>query len=140
MLAKGETQDRNRGRRRLAAVALAAFAGGCGDALPTGPDVRAAYEAVAASAASKEDKVHFSGEVQVVWNGGQGSGPSAGADRTVWASINAFPGVPEGNPGPGNFNFQVRSAEGREPGHWGPRLPQRGAIRRLPCGTAPGAG
>lgn len=111
MLAKRDNQDRAKGCRRLAAVALAAFAGGCGDAVPTGPDVQAAYETVATSTASQNAKVHFAGEVQVVWNGGQGSGPSAGADRTVWASINAFPSVPEGNPGPGNFNFQVRSAD-----------------------------
>jgi hypothetical protein len=92
-------------------MALLAAALGCSDGLPTQAYFSPTDALVLAAAGTKPQSVRFSGTVDVVWNGGQGSGPTAGAARTSQGQVVAFPGVPAGNPGPGNFTYRVISAD-----------------------------
>jgi hypothetical protein len=110
MKAKRATRGEAKMPYRSLCVVLVAAVAGCGDGLPTQPELTPLN--LLSTAPAEHGKVKFSGTVDVVWNGGQGSGPTAGADRTSQGQIVAFPGVPAGNPGPGNFTYRVLSPDG----------------------------
>ena len=97
--------------KRVTCVALAAALAACSDGLPTEPDFTPVDQWTLAGAGSRAGETHFTGSVDVVWNGGQGSGPTAGADRIVRGSIAAFPFAGAGKSA-GNFTFQVVDADG----------------------------
>ncbi|HSG09244.1 MAG TPA: hypothetical protein VLA36_12865 [Longimicrobiales bacterium] len=98
--------------KRVTCVALAAALAACSDGLPTEPDFTPGEQWTLAGARSRAGSTHFIGSVDVVWNGGQGSGPTAGADRTARGSMAVFPDDPTRRGGPGNFTFQVVEADG----------------------------
>jgi len=93
-------------------VGLAVGPGGCADEAVLAPEVQAPPPVYAVVDRRTARTVHFAGDVDVVWNGGQGAGAPAGSDRYVSATLAAFPGVPAGSPGPGSFTFRVVNADG----------------------------
>ena len=97
--------------KRVTCVALAAALVACSDGLPTEPDFTPGEQWTLAGAKSRAGDAHFTGSVDVVWNGGKGSGPTAGADRIARGSITAFP-FAGGGKSPGTFTFQVVEADG----------------------------
>ncbi len=78
---------------------------GCADALPMQPDL-------AESRAGRSGGVHFTGSLDLTWPGGKGAGAPSGSARISQAEIAAFPGVPAGNPGQGQFTYRVVNEDG----------------------------
>ena len=98
--------------KRVMSLVVAAALAACGDGLVVEPSLAPTAQWGVAEANGRAGDAQFTGSVDVVWNGGKGSGPTAGADRIARGSITAFPDAPEGIPGPGTFTFQVVEADG----------------------------
>jgi hypothetical protein len=98
--------------KRVTCAAFVVALVACSDGLPTEPGLTPGAQWSVAGESSRAGEAHFTGAVDVVWNGGQGSGPTAGADRTARGDITAFLDAPEGGAGYGSFTFQVVDADG----------------------------
>jgi len=94
-------------------LGLAMGLGGCADEGSVAPEPAVLVpRAAAALGRDVAGVVHFTGDVDVVWNGGQGMGAPEGTDRVSHGAMDVFPGVPAGSPGPGWFTFSVVNQDG----------------------------
>jgi hypothetical protein len=92
----------------VSALLLTVSAAGCSNPNPLDPEV----ELLAARGRPEQaDEIRFTGTVDMVWPGGKGMN-APDDDRYAQASLTAFPGIPPGSPGPGNFAYRVIGANG----------------------------
>ncbi|MGB5675552.1 MAG: hypothetical protein WBO43_13485 [Gemmatimonadota bacterium] len=92
----------------IGALLLTVGTAGCSNPNPLDPEV----ELLAARGRSGQaNEIRFTGTVDMVWPGGKGMN-APDDDRYAQASLTAFPGVPPGSPGPGNFAYRVIAADG----------------------------
>ncbi len=85
---------------------------GCAGSGSTTPDPLLPDQRVAAMGRKSARLVRFTGGLQLVWPGGNGAGAPEAPGRVAEADLTAFPGVPEGDPGPGSFTYRVVNADG----------------------------
>ncbi|MGB5675279.1 MAG: hypothetical protein WBO43_12080 [Gemmatimonadota bacterium] len=92
----------------VGALLLTVGAAGCSNPNPLDPEVELL---TARGRSGQADEIRFSGTIDMVWPGGKGMN-APDDDRFAQASLTAYPAVPPGSPGPGNFAYRVIAADG----------------------------